>query len=119
MLNNVRTMRLKNVLQKGLASIFLRNNMRYIDIKEVRISKCLQHATIEISSFDYSISDEEMLKTLEARMGFIKKNLALNLKLKYFPKLRFVLDTHRERIYALEELMKKISVEDQNSTDEK
>jgi ribosome-binding factor A len=112
MLNNIRIMRLTNVLEKALYSIFMMQNMRYVDIKDIKLSKCLQYAMIQVSSFDNSISDEEMLKILESKMGLIKKKLAATVKLKYLPKIRFVLDKHRERIHAIEELIKQIQLED-------
>jgi ribosome-binding factor A len=112
MLNNIRIMRLTNVLEKALYSIFMVQNMRYVDIKDIKLSKCLQYAMIQVSSFDNSISDEEMMKILEAKMWLIKKKLATTVKLKYLPKIRFVLDRHRERIYAIEELIKQIQLED-------
>lgn len=106
-----RILRVQRDLLKALAMVFIKNNMAYVYMKNIYMSKDLRNATIEVSSQDYVISNEEMIALLEKKIGWIKRELRKHINWKYFPNIKFVLDSHKDRVDNLEKIMEEIAKE--------
>lgn len=81
---SIRIVRVQHDLQRALAQVFIKNNLAYVCIRNIGMSKDLRNATIEVSSLDAVINDGQMLKMLESRIGFIKKQLGGYIKMSIF-----------------------------------
>jgi|GEM_PF-3438807 len=114
---SIRIVRVQHDLQRALAQVFVRNNLAYVCIRNIGMSKDLRNATIEVSSLDATVDDSQMIKTLESRIGFIKKQLGSYIKMKYFPNIKFVLDAHKQRMSDLDKLMKQVEKELEKETE--
>ncbi|NMA94503.1 MAG: 30S ribosome-binding factor RbfA [Clostridiales bacterium] len=67
-----------------------------LSIVKVDTSKDLSHAKIFVSILGSEDERKETLKGLQSASGFIRKQLASILKLRYVPELTFVLDSSIE-----------------------
>jgi len=70
---------------------------RLISVTEVTLSPDLKHAKIFVSTLGSEINKEDMLAGFNNASGFLRKELALHLKLKYTPQLSFHYDDSIER----------------------
>jgi len=79
---------------------------RFISVTEVELSPDLKHAKIFVSTLGNEINDkEDMLAGFNKASGFLRKELASHLKLKYTPHLSFYYDDSIERGARLLKLM--------------
>ena len=70
---------------------------RLISVTEVTLSPDLKHAKVFVSTLGSEINKEDMLAGFNNASGFLRKELALHLKLKYTPQLSFYYDDSIER----------------------
>jgi len=115
---SIRIVRVQHDLQRALGLVFLRNNMMHVAIRNIYMSKDLRGATVEVDSLDETITNEQMIKQLEARVGFIKRELRGYINFKYFPNLKFALDSHKARMDAVEKIMEQIAAENKEENKE-
>ncbi len=80
--------------------------IKLISVTKVTLSPDLKHAKIFVSTLGSEINNkEEMLAGLNNASGFLRKELASHLKLKYAPQLSFHYDDSIERGARLLKLM--------------
>ncbi len=70
---------------------------RLISVTEVTLSPDLRHAKVFVSTLGSEINKEDMLAGFNKASGFLRKELALHLKLRYTPQLSFHYDDSIER----------------------
>ncbi|HUS04522.1 MAG TPA: 30S ribosome-binding factor RbfA [Dehalococcoidia bacterium] len=70
---------------------------RLISVTEVTLSPDLKYAKIFVSTLGSEINKDDMLAGFNNASGFLRKELALHLKLKYTPQLSFHYDDSIER----------------------
>ena len=80
-------------------------NPLMIVVTGVDVSSCLQHAKVFISSIDGKPGDN-YVNFLEAHSSQIRKAIGDNVKLKFVPEIRFIIDTSFERARRIEEILK-------------
>jgi len=79
---------------------------RFISVTEVELSPDLKHAKIFVSTLGNETNNkEDMLAGFNKASGFLRKELASHLKLKYTPHLSFYYDDSIERGARLLKLM--------------
>ena len=79
---------------------------KFISVTEVELSPDLRHAKIFVSTLGSEINNkEDMLAGFNNASGFLRKELASHLKLKYTPQLSFHYDDSIERGARLLKLM--------------
>jgi len=79
---------------------------RFISVTEVELSPDLKHAKIFVSTLGNETNNkEDMLAGFNKASGFLRKELASHLKLKYTPHLSFCYDDSIERGARLLKLM--------------
>lgn len=71
-------------------------NHRILTILKVHLSRDLSFAKVYISSMDGLEGTSVVVKRLNVAKGFIKKNLALRLKIRKIPDLEFIADNSIE-----------------------
>jgi ribosome-binding factor A len=69
----------------------------FVAVTEVDTSTDLRHAKVFVSHLGSEAEKEEILKVLGAASGFLRKELAQNLKMRRIPELSFCWDNSLER----------------------
>lgn len=97
-----RSERTSKLIQREISELLERqvNDPRLsklISVTEVTLSPDLKHAKIFVSTLGSKIDKEDMLASLNNASGFLRKELALHLKLKHTPQLSFHYDDSIER----------------------
>ncbi|MCJ7791526.1 MAG: 30S ribosome-binding factor RbfA [Dehalococcoidia bacterium] len=86
---------------------------RLISVTEVTLSPDLKHAKIFVSTLGSEINNkEDMLAGFNNASGFLRKELASHLKLKYTPQLSFHYDDSIERGARLLKLIGELSTDE-------
>ena len=70
---------------------------RLISITEVTLSPDFKHAKIFVSTLGSKMDKEDMLASFNNASGFLRRELAVHLKLKHTPQLSFHYDDSIER----------------------
>ncbi len=83
-----------------------------VNITEVKVDRELAFASIYVSSIDGPERSAEILKGFESASGFIRHQLASQIDLRTFPRLRFYWDPTPERIDRIEKLFYQIQQEE-------
>ncbi len=81
----------------------------FATVTEVRVSGDLRGARVYVSVYGTEDQRVETLAGLEAASGFLKRELARRLRLKYTPELAFVRDDTLDRAERLEQMFDAIS----------
>ncbi len=87
--------------------------IRLISVTEVTLSPDLRHAKVFVSTMGSEINKEDMLAGFNNASGFLRKELASNLKLRYTPRLSFHYDDSIERGARLTKLIGEIAPTDE------
>jgi len=87
--------------------------IRLISVTEVTLSPDLRHAKVFVSTMGSETSKEDMLAGFNNASGFLRKELASHLKLRYTPHLSFHYDDSIERGARLTELIGEIAATDE------
>lgn len=80
----------------------------FVTLTQVECSKDLRHARVYVSIMGGDDERRESLQGLENAVGFLKKRLGENLRLKTIPDLVFVLDASLDHVRRIDELIKDI-----------
>ncbi|MFO7712183.1 MAG: 30S ribosome-binding factor RbfA [Dehalococcoidia bacterium] len=87
--------------------------IRLISVTGVTLSSDLRHAKVFVSTMGSEINKEDMLAGFNNASGFLRKELASHLKLRYTPHLSFHYDDSIERGARLTELIGEITATDE------
>jgi len=87
--------------------------IRLISVTEVTLSPDLRHAKVFVSTMGSEINKEDMLAGFNNASGFLRKELASKLKLRYTPYLSFHYDDSIERGARLTKLIGEIAPTDE------
>ena len=105
-----RSERTSKLIQREISELLERevNDPRLsklISVTEVTLSPDLKHAKIFVSTLGTEINKKDLLEGFNNASGFLRKELAAHLKLKYTPQLSFYYDDSIERGARLLKLM--------------
>ena len=97
-----RSERTSKLIQREISALLERevNDPRLItliSVTEVSLSPDLRHAKVFVSTLGNEINKEDMLAGFNKASGFLRRELASHLKLKYTPQLSFHYDDSIER----------------------
>ncbi|MFO7995545.1 MAG: 30S ribosome-binding factor RbfA [Dehalococcoidia bacterium] len=85
---------------------------RLISVTEVTLSPDLKHAKVFVSTLGSEINKEDMLEGFNNASGFLRRELAAHLKLRYTPQLSFHYDDSIERGARLLKLIGELTTPD-------
>lgn len=85
-----------------------------ISITTVRVTNDLKHAKVFVSVLGSQKDKESLIKGLEAATGFVKKELAKRIKMRFIPDIHFQLDNSIEYGFEISKILKDINKGDQN-----
>lgn len=111
-----RTERVNSLIRQEISQL-LRRQVKdprlgdFIVVTEVDTSADLKYAKVFVSHMGSTEKKKETLDVLVAAAGFMRRELAKNLKLRYVPKLLFQWDNSIERGEHLQHLIDSINTE--------
>lgn len=83
----------------------------FVSVTEVDTSADLHHATVSISLIASPQEKEKVISALNSAAGFIAVNAAKKVQMRYFPTLRFKLDTSIEEHLKIQKILSDIEKE--------
>ncbi len=96
-MTNYRPARVGELIQAELAALLLKDlkdpRLQLATVSQVEVSPDLRHARVYISRVGNTEEQENALEGFQRAAGFIRGRLGKRLKLRYVPKLDFVIDT--------------------------
>ena len=109
-----RSERTSKLIQREISALLERevNDPRLItliSVTEVSLSPDLRHAKVFVSTLGNEINKEDMLAGFNKASGFLRRELASHLKLKYAPQLSFHYDDSIERGARLLDLIGRVN----------
>jgi len=90
----------------------------FVTLTKVKVSRDLRHARVYVSVMGSDEERDRSMQGLRSAVGFIKMRLGENLRLKNLPDIDFILDTTLDRVRRIEELIKEIRNEGEETGDE-
>ncbi len=114
----IRMGRIEEEIKKIISSIIL-NDLKdprisgLLSVTGVEVSNDLKYANIYISIYDEKEKCESSIKALNNTKGFIRKQLASRIKLRYTPELNFKLDTSIQYGNHIDEILNQIINKDE------
>ncbi|OJX46108.1 MAG: ribosome-binding factor A [Chloroflexi bacterium 44-23] len=107
--------RIKQELQELLVRQEIQDpRLSGVTITEVKVDRELAFASIYVSAIEGSERSAEILQGFASASGYIRKQLASQIELRSFPRLRFYWDPTPERIDRIEKLFDQIQHEDRS-----
>lgn len=76
--------------------------LKLVSITDVKLDKELAYADIFVSALEGRSRSEEVLHGLDSAAGFIRRELARRVELRYFPRVRFHWDPTPENADRIE-----------------
>jgi len=83
--------------------------LKGVTLTEVRVSRDLRNACVYYSLFAEDEQREQAEKGFESAQGFIRKEIAERLRLRYVPKIQFKYDTSLEYGQRIDRLLDKLT----------
>jgi len=111
-----RTERLNSLLKEVLSEV-VRQDVKnphvseLITITEVEITKDLHYAKVYVSVIGDEKERKETIDALQSAAGFISTMASKKVVMRYFPSLKFILDTTVDEQMKIDSLLKKIDEE--------
>ena len=109
-----RSERTSKLIQREISALLEREVndprlIKLISVTEVSLSPDLRHAKVFVSTLGNEINKEDMLAGFNKASGFLRRELASHLKLKYTPQLSFHYDDSIERGARLLDLIGRVN----------
>jgi ribosome-binding factor A len=80
-----------------------------VSITEVEVAKDASFARVFVSYYGAKEKRDEIIEALNHAAGYLQKEIAKRVRLRYTPRLLFVHDESIERGFRINEVLKKIS----------
>ena len=114
-----RTKRLNSLLKEVISEVIRQevknpNVSELLTITEVDITKDLHHAKVYVSIIGSDKERKSTIDALQQASGFISKVASKKVVMRYFPHLKFILDTTVDKQMKIDSLLKKIDEEKQS-----
>ncbi|GAB4559866.1 MAG: 30S ribosome-binding factor RbfA [Anaerolineae bacterium] len=74
-------------------------------VHAVKVSPDLRHARVYVSHPGEPVEDHMILEALQHAVGYLRRELAQRIVLKYVPELHFSIDRTEERAQRIEEIL--------------
>jgi ribosome-binding factor A len=100
----------REVVSTALTSGDMDSRIGFVTITDVRTSPDLRHATVYVSLFGEESAREESLAALDEARIELQREIALHLRMKNTPKLKFEYDDTVDRSMRVTELINKESL---------
>lgn len=88
-----------------------------ISVTKVKVTRDLRYAKIFISLFGEENTKDEVFEVLKKAKGYIRRELASNLRIKFVPEISFKLDESMEYGAHIQKLLNEVSRQEQENED--
>lgn len=117
MANSIRVQQVAELLQQQLASLIQTEisdpRLQQLSITGVELSQDLSRAKVYYVLFDEKTKKEAEV-ALKKATGFLRKQLATRLDMRYIPNIRFIYDNTLESASRISQLLKDIEPDEKN-----
>jgi len=83
----------------------------FVTVTGVEVSFDLKDAYVYVSALEGAERKEEILEGLNSASGFLRRQIAEALRLKFIPRLKFLWDDSLERGQRIEKILRKLAEE--------
>lgn len=90
----------------------------FVTVMDVETSPDLRHARVYVSVLGEEAQKQESIEALQGASGWVQARVAEEIRLKYLPRLEFVLDRTLERAARMDELIEEMRAEMEGGPDE-
>jgi ribosome-binding factor A len=101
--------RIADRIRQELTDMLLRDisdpRLKLVSVTDVKLDKELAYADIFVSALEGRSRSEEVLRGLDSAAGFIRRELARRVELRYFPRVRFHWDPTPENADRIERVL--------------
>ncbi len=113
MAESKRIKRINSLLKEVISEVIMRDVQnphisQFVTVTGVDVSKDLHHATVHVSVMGPDLEKEETLQALNQTAGYISSLASKQVVLRFFPSLKFQLDTSIEKHMRIEEILQDI-----------
>ncbi len=105
---------IRNELAQAITTRLKDERLGFVTVTQVDISPDVKHCKVYVSVLGADKEIKSSLAALRHAEGFLKRDLASKLKLRFTPKLHFKLDDTAEEGIRLDNIFRKIHEEDQD-----
>ena len=110
--DNRRPEKVSQLIKQGLSQLLIEGlkdpRIGYCTVTEVRCAPDLKSARIYISVYGSEEEQKQTLEGLQRAVGFLKREIAKNLQLRFAPQLHFVLDGSLAQANRMEQILTSI-----------
>lgn len=115
--SKLRLQRIGDRIRQDLSEMLVRGKIRDprvlgITVTDVKVDRELSYADIYLSAVEGQEREREALEGFNSASGFIRRELAEQIELRVFPRLRFHWDVTPERADRLEQLIASLHSEE-------
>jgi ribosome-binding factor A len=103
---------IKHELAQALTRHIQDPRVGFVTVTEVRLSDDLKHARVYYSVMGKDVEKQETQAGLEKARGYLQRDLANNLKLRFTPRLSFALDESLDEGMKIDSIIGKIHGEE-------
>lgn len=96
---------IKKIITSEVNSLATEYSAGLVTITAVRMTKDLQIAKVYVRTFSGKISTDEFIDILESNKKNLKHSVAVNLRLRHTPDLKFFIDDTLEQIEHIQQLL--------------
>jgi ribosome-binding factor A len=108
--------RMQDLMREEISSMIQREikdpGLGFITIIQVKMTDDLKYAKVLYSVYGSQEEKEKTVEALRRATGYVKHLIGQRIKLRYTPNISFVIDTEQEKLQRIDEILKKVKVED-------
>ena len=112
----IRLKKIANRIKEDLSELLIYEvqdpRLAGVMVTDVNVDRELYYANIYVSALEGKSRSKEILEGLESASGFLRSQLAQNIELRTFPRLRFYWDPTPENADRIEFLIKQLHEEE-------
>lgn len=115
-MGSVRVEKIQELIKQETSEIIMRElkdpRIGFVTVTEVDVSSDLRNAKLYVSILGNDKQIEETWKGLNSSLGFIRRELAHRIRLKFMPEIKFLMDSSLEYSAHIQELLIKVQKEE-------
>lgn len=118
-----RIARVEELLKRELSAILQRGlkdpRIGFVTVSRAKVSADLRHAKVFISVMGEDEARKKTMEGLASASGYIQRELGNRVKMKFLPRLEFVLDDSVDYGFHIMEILEKIEAEEKDDKRER
>lgn len=118
-MGSVRVEKIQELIKQEASEIIMRElkdpRIGFVTVTEVDVSSDLRNAKLYVSILGSDKQIEDTWKGLNSSLGFIRRELAHRIRLKFIPEIKFFMDTSLKYSAHIQELLIKVQKDEEKS----